>query len=237
VVYAIGDIHGHSQKLRDLLAQLAADGMTNEDFLVFVGDYVDRGPDTKGVIQTLIELKKNRPNTVFLRGNHEQMMLDARKRFNFRFDSDNPMNNSDSGIFWFTEGGTQTLQSYGSIPNHRWFEIVPEEHWDFIRATQFEFDYGAYKFVHAGVLPPGKKWDSPEFACDPRLWIRYEFIASDADFGGKTIIFGHTPTRDGRPLRLPNKIAIDTGAGTGGPLTAVRLPEVYAASEVRVWQA
>lgn len=237
VVYAVGDIHGHCELLNRLLAMLRDAGMRDDDLLVFVGDYVDRGPDVRGVLERLISLKADRPNTVFLRGNHEQMMLDARKRFNHEFDSDNPMQNSDSGMIWFWEGGAETLKSYGPVPNTRWYRVVPEEHWDFIRSTRFEYDHLGYKFVHAGIVPPGRTWKPPDFACDPRLWIRYEFIGSESDFGGKTVVFGHTPTLSGRPLLMWNKVAIDTGAGKGGPLTAVGLPDVYEPSAVKVWQA
>ena len=237
MIYAVGDIHGQRDKLRSLLGLLKEEGMSDADLLVFVGDYVDRGPNTAGVIETLLSLKASRPNTVFLRGNHEQMMLDARHRFDAAFDLENDCGNADSGIYWFTEGGQQTLHSYGSPRGRRWFEIICYEHWEFLRATKIEYVETAYHFVHAGLLPPGVKWSMADFVTDPRLWIRYEFIASDHDFDGRTVVFGHTPTRDGKPLVLKNKVAIDTGAGIGGPLTAVGLPEIYDPADIKIIQA
>ena len=251
MIYAIGDIHGQYDKLRRLLRRLDEAGLCPEDRLVFVGDYVDRGPETARVLDFLCQYKLDRPNTVFLRGNHEQMMLDARERFDPSFNGGNPCHNNESGKFWFVEGGLQTMKSYGTPkrPNwleyltspvkskvKRWFDIVSAEHWRFLTSTDLEFSQGSYTFVHAGIVPPGKEWKMDNFDADPRLWIRYEFIGSLSDFGGQTVIFGHTPTRDGRPMILPNKVAIDTGAGFGGPLTGVRLPEPYDPAKVEVFQ-
>jgi len=236
MIYAVGDIHGQNEKLRALLVKLTRSGLRPEDTLVFIGDYVDRGPDVAGVLWTLCELKSKRPNTVFLRGNHEQMMLDARQRFEPSFDAGNLCGNTESGVFWFAEGGQQTLESYGPPMGRRWMELVPRVHWDFMLSTLHEHNQGVYRFAHAGVLPSGVEWGNMEFAAEPRLWIRYEFIANESDFNGKTIVFGHTPTRSGQPLILWNKIGIDTGAGFGGPLTAVRLPDLYDPQQVEVFQ-
>jgi len=237
MIYAVGDIHGQYKKLIVLLTRLEDHGMTAADTLVFVGDYVDRGPNVAGVLNTLIDLKATRPNTIFIRGNHEQMMLDARQRFDPKFDADNSCGNTESGQYWFTEGATETLKSYGPQTGRRWWELVPDGHWEFMRETQMEFHQHGYTFVHAGVVPPGKTWAWGDFAADPRLWIRYEFISSDSDFGGQTIIFGHTPTSSGKPLILKNKVALDTGAGYNGPLTGVGLPVPYDPSAVLVVQS
>lgn len=236
MIYAIGDIHGHRERMEALLSNLERGGMAAADTLVFVGDYVDRGPDSAGVIQRLIELKASRPNTVLLRGNHEQMMLDARQRFEPSFDAANVCGNIESGVFWFVEGGQETMKSYGPLNGRRWFEAVPDDHWRFLRETAMEFESSPYLFVHAGVLPAGAQWEMPDFPADPRLWIRYPFIASESDFNGRTVVFGHTPTRDGRPMRLANKVAIDTGVAYGGPLTAVGLPSEYDPEKVVVFQ-
>jgi len=236
MIYAVGDIHGQLTKLDGLLKLLDDAGLNHEHRLVFLGDYVDRGPDTAGVLRRLIDLRSTRPNTTFLRGNHEQMMLDARQKFDPSFDCDNPAGNCESGVFWFAEGGTETLQSYGARAGRHWSNLVPDEHWQFLHSTQLEYEEGAYRFVHAGVLPPGKRWNMDGFAADPRLWIRDVFHVSESDFGGKVIVFGHTPTSDGMPLMRWNKIGIDTGAGFGGPLTAVGLPEIYDRRKVQVLQ-
>ncbi len=236
MIFAIGDIHGQCQKLTNLLDQLAQFGMTDEDTLVFIGDYIDRGPDTKGVLDLLIHLEATRANTIFLRGNHEQMILDARERFDSDFDAKNPLGTSETGTFWFTEGSAATLASYNKKGVH-WVRQIPEEHWQFMLRTRMEFELLQYLFVHAGIVPKGVKFDFNGIPVDPRLWIRYEFIASQDDFGGRIVIFGHTPTSSGEPMIQTNKIAIDTGAGYGGPLTAVLLPPIFRSREVRVFQA
>jgi len=237
MIYAIGDVHGQYDKLCRLLAKLDDAGIHSDDRIVFMGDYVDRGPDTSRVVETLVRLAAARPNTIFLRGNHEQMMLDARERFDSTFDADNSCGNTESGRYWFVEGGQETLNSYGPPEGRRWFELVPDEHWDFIRATKMEYEEGGYLFVHAGVVPAGRTWFMDGFKADPRLWIRYEFIASESEFDGRIVVFGHTPTRDGLPMIQRNKLAIDTGAGFGAPLTAVLLPQPYEPGKVVVFQA
>ncbi|CAN5528962.1 metallophosphoesterase family protein [soil metagenome] len=204
MVFAIGDVHGQYWRLVELLAKLP---LQDEDQIVFVGDYIDRGPASSEVIQLLIELKAARPNTIFLRGNHEQMMLDARSykdRYQYT-------------ALWFGNGGAETVDSYPRGTG--WIERVPSEHWKFIEETIFEYWLGAYAFVHAGFLPKGAKWPHDE---DPRLWIREPFIYSKFDFGAR-VIFGHTPQKTGEPLVKKNKIGIDTAAAYGGPLTAVEL--------------
>ena len=237
MIFAIGDIHGQLDKLKWLLYRLEKSGMQAEDTLVFLGDYVDRGPKSASVLDLLIELKAHRPNTVFLRGNHEQMMLDARQHFDPAFDSDNSCNNCELGIYWFGGGGTATVLSYGPAMGKRWFELVPQAHWDFILQTEMEYRKDAYIFVHAGVLPQGRIWHFGEFDADPRLWIRDEFISSGSAFGGNTVVYGHTPTKGGQPLIQANKVGIDTGAGYEGPLTAVGLPIPYHPAKVLVLQA
>jgi serine/threonine protein phosphatase 1 len=237
MIYAIGDVHGQCDKLVDLLARLGQEGMKECDTLVFVGDYVDRGPNVRGVIDLLIGLRQSRPNTVFLRGNHEQMMLDARQRFDPSFDSNNSCQNIESARYWFVEGSNETLRSYPASEDKRWFDRIPERHWEFILSTQMEYQEQGYTFVHAGLLPSGTEWEVGEFKADPRLWIRYEFIASQSDFGGQIVVFGHTPTKTGMPLILKNKVAIDTGAGHGGPLSAVGLPVPYLPDQVLVFQS
>jgi serine/threonine protein phosphatase 1 len=205
MIYAIGDIHGHYWKLVGLLSKMP---LTPDDQLIFVGDYIDRGPQSREVIELLIDLRKQRPGTVFLRGNHEQMILDARA---YRHDF-------AQTALWMSNGGAQTVDSYPKAKGG-WIERLPDEHWDFIGSTEVEFEMGPYRFVHAGLLPPDKRWPYVE---DPRLWIREEFLNSKHDFGS-TVVFGHTPQKSGKPLLLPGKIGIDTAAAFGGPLTGVKL--------------
>jgi serine/threonine protein phosphatase 1 len=226
LIYAFGDIHGQLTMLRALLDKLYALPLHPDDVLVFIGDYVDRGEDSSGVIETLITLKKKRPNSVFLRGNHEQLMLEAR-------DSTPPEPGTETGKFvlsdemllWLTNGGDETLLSYSDEMDEddfsRWWELVPESHWEFLRQTRMEYVCGRYQFVHAGVLPNGQYWEGADRNFDPRLWIREPFLSSSADFAGRIVVFGHTPQNSGSPLLRKNKIGIDTGAVFGGPLTAI----------------
>ncbi|HLK60339.1 MAG TPA: metallophosphoesterase family protein [Chthonomonadaceae bacterium] len=228
MIYAIGDIHGQVTMLRALLDKLKALPLTDEDTLIFIGDYVDRGEDSKAVIETLIALKGERPDTVFLRGNHEQLMLDAR-------DSDPPRMGSVPGAFifsdptllWFQNGGEETLFPYTDDLSDeqylRWWEAIPEAHWKFLKETRLEYSAGRYLFVHAGLLPQGKMWEGQTRGFDPRLWIREPFLSSRDDFGGRIVVFGHTPQMSGKPLLQRNKIGIDTAAVFRGALTAAVL--------------
>jgi serine/threonine protein phosphatase 1 len=214
MIYAIGDIHGHLRKLERLMIKMEEAGLGPSDRLVFVGDYIDRGPKVPELLDYLVDLKKRRPNDVYLRGNHDQGMLDARDVF----DQDRTAKVSSLDIqWWFACGGRETVESYP--PVKPWYNAVPDAHWEFLESTQMEYEEGNYLFVHAGIVPPGKKWKDKE---DPRLWIRELFIGSKADFG-KTVIFGHTPQDLLMPCVMANKVGIDTGAAYNGPLTALRL--------------
>ncbi len=212
MIIAIGDIHGQLGKLHRLMQKL--EPLAEDDVLLFIGDYIDRGPDSAGVIDYLYHLGQDRPNTIFLRGNHDQAMMDARDLFDPNHTSDMSY---DDIAWWFAYGGRETLASYGSTKH--WWEHVPACHWEFLESTEMEYRTGEFIFVHAGLVPPGFTW--PE-RTEPRLWIRWDFLKSDADFGG-TVIVGHTPTEDEKPLVMANKVDIDTGAGYGGPVTAILL--------------
>ena len=218
MIYAIGDIHGELRKLHRILQLIEAEGLSPTDRLVFVGDYVDRGPDSPGVIELLIKLKEQRPNSIFLRGNHDQAMLYARDIYDPKRET---KKTHEDVLWWFNYGGRETIKSYGHTPGHgpHWYETVPESHWEFLEQTQMEFRESPYVFVHAGLVPPGKSWNDDE---DPRLWIRDAFIDSKANFGG-TVVFGHTPQDLFLPVVMANKVGIDTGAAYGGPLTALVL--------------
>lgn len=226
MIYAFGDIHGQVTMLRALLAKLNKLPLRSDDVLLFIGDYVDRGEDSRGVLETLLEIREKRPSSVFLRGNHEQLMMDAR-------DSAPPEPGSGPGSFilsdemllWLSNGGDETLLSYSDEMEAqdfmRWWEIIPEAHWEFLRQTRMEHISGRYQFVHAGVLPTGSYWEGADRNFDPRLWIREPFLSSSQDFEGRIVVFGHTPQNSGVPMMRKNKIGIDTGAVFGGPLTAI----------------
>jgi len=223
LIYAIGDIHGQHKMLSAILKIIRDRPLKDEDELVFLGDYIDRGEDSSAVLQTLIQLRKQHENVVFLRGNHEQLMLDAR-------DGPPPepaeqpgyVLHSPAMLNWLQNGGVDTLLNYNVADFSCWWESIPQEHWQFIRETHLEHISEKYYFVHAGLLPPGKSWEGDfwERHVDPRLWIREPFLSTRHMFDGRIVVFGHTPQRNGRPLISRNKIGLDTGAVFGGPLTA-----------------
>jgi serine/threonine protein phosphatase 1 len=203
-IFAIGDIHGCNRELKQLLALIRPDPLT--DTLVFIGDYIDRGPDPRGVIDTLLDLKKTFPRLICLQGNHESMFL------NYYLEG------RDEG-FYFANGGGMTLSSYGlARTDARAGTGFPKDHLRFLASLRLYHETEAYLFVHAGLRPGiPLAGQSPE----DLLWIRREFIDSDWDFG-KTIVFGHTPLPE--PLLQGNKIGIDTGLVYGGCLTCIELP-------------
>jgi serine/threonine protein phosphatase 1 len=207
-IFAIGDIHGCISELNNLMKKL--DIKAKEDTLVFIGDYIDRGPDSKGVINSILEIRQVIDHVVCLKGNHEQMFLNYHRE---RLDEELFMEN----------GGMSTLISYGFMRAGREEKInVPESHMQFFSTLLSYYETDHYIFVHAGLRPgiPLKRQDM-----DDLLWIREEFINSSYNFG-KTVVFGHTPVSLTEPLINKNKIGIDTGAVYGGKLTCVELPEL-----------
>ncbi len=205
-IFAVGDVHGCFSRLRDLMDLIAPD--PERDTVVFIGDYIDRGPNPQTVVDFVLEIKETLPHTVCLLGNHEQMFLDYYCK------------DRDEQIFVYN-GGRSTLASYS--PNGIWSgkkPIVPEEHLQFFASLALYYETDDYLFVHAGLRPgiPLQKQDREDL-----IWIRGEFIVSKLNFG-KVVVFGHTPFYE--PLIEPNKIGIDTGAVYGGKLTCVELPEI-----------
>jgi serine/threonine protein phosphatase 1 len=201
-IFAIGDIHGCFDKLVALMDIIDVD--LEKDTLVFIGDYIDRGPQSKEVVDYLMDLSGQAGKVVFLKGNHELMLeeyLNGTNQFGF-----------------LANGGLATLDSYsnGGSPDEN--NPIPTTHLDFFRDLRMYYETDQYIFVHAGLkenvpLEEQNEWDM--------LWIREEFIYSDFDFG-KRVIFGHTPFQ--KPIVLDNKIGIDTGAVYGNKLTCVELP-------------
>jgi len=204
-IFAIGDIHGCLDKLRTMMKRIRIDD--EKDTLVFVGDYIDRGPDPKGVVDFVLSLKKKLKNVICLLGNHEQVFL------NFFF------HHIDADLFYFN-GGDTTVASYGLAETAEGKKInVPENHLEFFKSLLPYYETEDYIFVHAG-LRPGISLEKQNI--DDLTWIRYEFIRSTHDFG-KIVVFGHTFLPE--TLIQTNKIGIDTGAVYGGCLTCVVLPE------------
>ena len=220
VIYAIGDIHGENGKLELLHAMIVADAGRRgaaRKVAVYVGDYVDRGPDCAGVVERLSGDPLPGFETVFLKGNHEEFMLQF-------------LETGDASSGWFHNGGLQTLESYGVEVRGRslWRpdsgelrdaldENLPDRHRRFLEALELNHLEGDYLFVHAGIWPGRALAD--QTAAD-MLWIRDRFLHSTEDHGF-IVVHGHTPT-DHVELR-PNRIGIDTGAVYGGVLTALVL--------------
>lgn len=198
MTYAIGDIHGCLEELIELIQKL---NLQKKDKLVFIGDYIDRGPDPKGVIDVLLSLKAHY-NCIFIRGNHEQMLLDY-------------IDNDFKGSDWLLNGYEKTVESYGGS-----VENIPENHIDFFRDTVFYYLEKEFVFVHAGVRPniPLK-----EQKLEDLLWIRSDFLNVDNPLFEKRVVFGHTPFLN--PMIKEYKIGIDTGCVFKGKLTAFRIDD------------
>jgi len=220
VVYAIGDIHGETEKLDLLHRMILADAhgrAATRRIAVYLGDYVDRGPDSAGVVDRLIDDTLPDFERVFLMGNHEDFLLQF-------------LEAAGSMMAWFYNGGIQTLESYDidmagydmwmadprRLRDH--FRVrLPSSHRAFFEALTLHYVQGDYLFVHAGIRP-GRPLAAQSRA--DLLWIRDAFLTSDADHG-HVVVHGHTP---GDEIEIhPNRIGIDTGAVYGGRLTALVL--------------
>lgn len=215
-LYAIGDIHGALDALDALLEKIDADagGIDNAQ-LIFLGDYVDRGPDSKGVIERLTALKKDAPNSVFLKGNHEAVMLEF-------------LADPEEALEWLDWGGDQTLRSYGVAGaltkpgddlSDALSKALPDYHRAFLETLDLTYRAGDYLFVHAGIRPGVAIEDQDE---EDLLWIRKAFhSAPAAKRPDATVVHGHHPTK--KPVDAGWRIGVDTGACWSGVLTAVRL--------------
>jgi serine/threonine protein phosphatase 1 len=217
-VFAIGDIHGRNDLLELMLDKIRDNAAANpaRNALIFLGDYIDRGPDSRAVVQNLLALKLTDWELVFLRGNHEQAFLDF-------------LEDPASYRAWRGYGAPETLLSYGVRPprfdGDKDFVAARDElllkcpvaHIDFFKSLRYMYEEGDYLFVHAGIRPGVALHRQSE---RDLLWIRDEFL----EFEGLTdrvIIHGHTPSE--RPVRKANRLCLDTGAYITGRLTAVVL--------------
>lgn len=222
VGYAVGDIHGRADLLSQMLDALEA--RAGEDtreggapVVVFLGDYVDRGPDSAGVIDLLLRDRPCGYERRFLKGNHEQAMLAY---------MESPLENRA----WVLQGGAETMRSYGVTPppplgatEGDWVLAaemlrahVPEAHLDFLNTLERYVAFGDYAFVHAGV--DASRTLEQQTDTD-LLWSRSQFIASKRRFSHR-VVHGHTPVD--RPYADERRIAVDTGAYASGVLTAAR---------------
>lgn len=200
---AIGDIHGCLRALDTLLEQVDPQ---SDDLVVTLGDYVDRGPDSKGVLDRMEELRA-RCRCLSLRGNHDLMMLAAR-RDSEHFDE------------WLKCGGKQTLVSYRAQEDREAFaEAIPERHWDFLREQLHAYhETGTHFFVHANVYPDSPLAEQPDYML---YWEKLEEAAWRPHESGKTMVCGHSVQRSGRPLVLDHAICIDTWVYGDGWLTCL----------------
>jgi len=223
LLYAVGDIHGRADLLTDMLLRIAADARTSEEVerrtLVFLGDYVDRGPDSKDVIETLIGGLPQGFDAYFLKGNHEAILLGF-------------LDDPSRLEHWLMNGGDATMLSYGvdterlerlGAPPETWrnafAEALPEAHRRFLNSLKLSVVFGDYLFVHAG-LRPGVPLAAQAEA--DLIWIRAPFLDHAEPFG-KIVVHGHTPGN--APVTRPNRIGIDTGACFTDRLTALRLKD------------
>ncbi len=206
-LFAIGDIHGCPDELSALLSAIAP---TAGDTVVFVGDYVDRGPSARDVIELVLELERGKAECVFLKGNHEDMMMSFLGL---------PGSYGESFLF---NGGIATLDSYGVREDtlEDCVERLPEAHLDFMSRLAISYLRPPYLFVHAGIMPARQL---EEQVPEDMLWIRQEFIFNPHRIDA-TVVFGHTPMR-GVMIDLPYKLGIDTGLVYGGKLTCVEFNE------------
>jgi serine/threonine protein phosphatase 1 len=216
-IYAIGDVHGRRDLFDQLLQHIAEDAKDDQGrqhILVMLGDYIDRGPDSRGVLDRLEDLRSGEWLPGFtvhlLKGNHEDCMMSF-------------LANMDSRT-WLACGGAQALRSYGLDPKQppqtlskALLKALPKAHRDILRSLKFSVTIGDYAFVHAGVRP-GIAWSDQ----DPNdlVWIRAAFLDSKEMFD-HMIVHGHSPTKV--PTVRANRIGIDTEAWASGTLTCLVL--------------
>ncbi|MGE0665687.1 MAG: metallophosphoesterase [Sphingomonadales bacterium] len=214
----MGDIHGRLDLVRQLYGLIEADAAEAEGrcSIVFLGDYVDRGPDSAGVIDFLLNDVDPRFGPVFLKGNHEDLW----RRF---------LDEPEIGPAWFDTGGVMTVVSYGireglagraadfAAISTRLRRAMPPAHHAFLDGLALSHRAGPYVFAHAGLRPrvPVDRQDAQDL-----MWIRREFLGAE-EFGGLCVVHGHSQVTDA--TNLPHRIGVDTGAYHSGRLTCVVL--------------
>lgn len=219
-LYAVGDVHGCLERLDHLIEQIVADAAAHDaerKLIVFLGDYVDRGPDSRGVLERLMAGPPEGFEQICLKGNHEAFMV--------RF-----LKTPKDGETWMINGGLQTCASYGVDCSGDPFDhtvlarmhgemtaAVPQAHRDFLASLELYHAEGGYLFVHAGIRPGVSLRRQAQ---SDLLWIREQFLMSEEDHG-YVVVHGHTPSDE--VDERPNRIGIDTGAVYGGKLTAMVL--------------
>jgi serine/threonine protein phosphatase 1 len=220
LVYAIGDCHGCLDLLLSLESKIVADASgkaSTSKIIVYLGDYIDRGPDSASVLDHLVAGPPPGFEAAYLLGNHEEMLLQ------FLYGSE------ERALLWLLNGGKQTLISYGldltGLEAEGALETlrselrarIPGSHLVFLENLKLTHEEGDFLFVHAG-LRPGVSL--PAQRREDMLWVRDAFLKSSQNFG-RIVVHGHTP--DNEPVERPNRIGIDTGAVYSGTLTALAL--------------
>lgn len=199
---AIGDVHGCAAALLNLL-KFVDPGP--KDTIVTLGDYIDRGPDSKGVLDLMIRMNLS-DRLVPLRGNHEMMMLMGRE-------------SRDERRMWLSCGGAEALESYGRPGRAGRLEDIPEHHWHFVRKVCSDYaETDTHIFVHANLQPNTPLTEMSQ------TWLHWEFLTPSKHFphfSGKTMICGHSEQRSGIPLVLDHAVCIDTWCYGGGWLTCL----------------
>lgn len=210
-IFAVGDVHGNLRELTILLNFVRRrEGLSEDDLVVFVGDYIDRGPSSAGVVEYVTAFREAHSETVCLQGNHEEMLLSFLGL------------GGSHGEYYLKNGGSNCLQSYGidvlSQDRSEIVRAIPEKHIDFFKTLEVGVVVGDYIFVHAGIRPgiPLEEQNEGDLR-----WIRQEFIRSPHHLG-KTVVFGHTSFGQ-IFVDLPYKLGIDTGIAYGNALSVVEV--------------
>ena len=221
-VFTVGDIHGCKELLQKIHKKIlrASKNTEGQKLLIYLGDYIDRGPDIKGTIQTLIDFQPENFKRVFLLGNHEQMLLDF------------IVGKRNSLYIWLGNGGLETLESYGiDIDNHiddslelkddewirkKFTRLLPLPHKDFFHQLTLTYEWNNYFFVHAGINPdlPLNKQEK-----ETMLWTRAQRFFNPKMTYHKVIVHGHTPVE--KVEEFPFRINLDTGAFYSGILSGL----------------
>jgi serine/threonine protein phosphatase 1 len=201
-IFAIGDIHGMYKLLIELMNKIP---LSNGDTLVFIGDYIDRGDESQQVVSYLLDLRKDRKNTILLRGNHEEIAYDC-------------LTGAEEGDAWILNGGNKTIESYGK-------NIVElNENINILGNLPLWHSEGKFFFSHAGLNPRKRLSDQTH---DDLIWDRDCFYSTKESIvekeQGITLVFGHTPSLS--VVQKHSRICIDTGACFGNKLTCIQLPE------------
>lgn len=209
-VFVVGDVHGCPEEPALLVAHLESrEGLSERDLVIFLGDYIDRGPASRAVIELMIDVKRRHPGACFLKGNHEDMFLDF-LGFGGRM-----------GQAFLYNGGLETIQSYGIsvfAPPEEMVKSFPEEHFKFLCGLDSILVVNDFICAHAGLNPLRELTAQND---GDVFWIRDEFIASVHSFDA-TVVFGHTPHKE-IFAHLPYKIGIDTGLVFGNKLSCIEL--------------